>query len=61
MKYKNLGVNKFLVFSSITDEADAVVLRGATDAEVTTISFTETGSHLLVGDAQGEILWLKIQ
>lgn len=50
-----------VMLSEITDEADAVVLRGATDAEVTTISFTETGSHLLVGDAQGEILWLKIQ
>ena len=29
--------------------------------EVTAIGVTETGSHLLIGDAEGELLWFKMQ
>lgn len=49
-----------VILSEIKNEADAVVLRDATDVEVTTIAFTETGSHLIIGDARGEILWFKL-
>ncbi|MEG3593743.1 MAG: WD40 repeat domain-containing protein [Pseudomonadota bacterium] len=50
-----------VVLSQIKPESDAVVLRNATGVEVTAIAVTETGSHILIGDAEGEILWFKMQ
>ena len=47
-----------VVLSQIKPESDAVVLRNATGVEVTAIAVTETGSHLLIGDAT---LWFKMQ
>ena len=50
-----------VVLSQIKPESDAVVLRNATGVEVTAIGVTETGSHLLIGDAEGELLWFKME
>ena len=49
-----------VVLAEIKENSDAVLLRNATDAEVTAIAFSETGTHLLVGDAGGDILSLNL-
>ncbi|MBU25837.1 MAG: hypothetical protein CMD99_07380 [Gammaproteobacteria bacterium] len=50
-----------VVLTEIKHESIPVVLRDAKDVEVTAIAVTETGSDLLIGDAEGEILWFKMQ
>ena len=34
---------------------------GTLRVEVIAIAVTETGSHILIGDAEGEILWFNMQ
>ena len=48
-----------VVLSQIKFDSDAVVLRNATDVEVTAIAVTETWSILLIVEAEGDILWFK--
>ncbi|MFS1876819.1 WD40 repeat domain-containing protein [Enterovibrio norvegicus] len=48
----------FLVMLDETD--DAFILRRPTDAEVTAIVLTESLSHMLIGDAAGNVLWAPL-
>ena len=48
----------FLVMLDETD--DAFILRRPTDAEVTGIVLTDSLSHMLIGDAAGNVLWAPL-
>ncbi len=43
------------------DEAkESIVVRGTTGAEVTAIAVTKSQSHVLIGDAKGNVLWTTL-
>ena len=46
--------------ASINEHSEPLTIRNATGVEVTTISTTQSASHILIGDAQGKILWAPL-
>jgi hypothetical protein len=45
------------VLSEIDETKKSYLIRNATGSEVTTISISNDKSHILIGDAMGNILW----
>ena len=53
--------NGAVLVSELDEAAEPRVLRGATGVEVTAIAVTESLSHILIGDANGVILWAPLR
>ena len=49
-----------VLLASINEHSEPLTIRNATGVEVTTISITQSVSHILIGDAQGKILWAPL-
>lgn len=49
-----------VLLANVNEHEDPLTIRHATGAEVTTISITPSGSHLLIGDARGNVLWAPL-
>ena len=49
-----------VLLASINEHSEPLTIRNATGVEVTTISTTQSASHILIGDAQGNILWAPL-
>ena len=49
-----------VLLSELDESKDAIVLRDSTGTEVTAIATTQSQSHLLIGDARGQILWTSL-
>ena len=49
-----------VLLAELDETKDATVLKSSTGVEVTAIALTDSGSHLLIGDAKGEILWTSL-
>ena len=55
------GLSDGSVFlSEIEKSSNTIIIRSFTESEVTTISVTEDGSSILIGDMAGNILWTSI-
>lgn len=55
-----LGFQDGIVLLAGLDGAKAFVLRKSTGVEVTTLAVTKTLSHILIGDANGCVLWAPL-
>ncbi|MYF90447.1 MAG: WD40 repeat domain-containing protein [Boseongicola sp. SB0676_bin_33] len=56
------GFQDGAVLLAALDEAkESIVIRGSTGAEVTAIAATKSLSHVLIGDANGGVLWAKLR
>ena len=49
-----------VLLSKLDETEETIAIRGSTEAEVTAIVVSPTGSHLLVGDAKGNVLWVPL-
>lgn len=49
-----------VLMSKLREDADDRVVRGTTGAEVTALAATSSLSHLLIGDADGGVLWAPL-
>ncbi|MBJ3778062.1 WD40 repeat domain-containing protein [Acuticoccus mangrovi] len=49
-----------VLFSELKDDVDGFVVRGSTGVEVTALAVTASHSHILIGDADGGLLWLPL-
>ena len=49
-----------VLLAGINEHSEPLTIRNATGVEVTTISTTQSASHILIGDAQGKILWAPL-
>ena len=49
-----------VLLAELDEGKDPIIIRGSTGAEVTAIAITLSQSHLLIGDARGEILWAPL-
>ncbi|MEM9813454.1 MAG: WD40 repeat domain-containing protein [Pseudomonadota bacterium] len=49
-----------VLLGELDDTKDGIVLRGSTGTEVTAIAVTASRSHILIGDAQGYVLWAPL-
>ena len=43
--------------AELDEQKNAILLRGATGIEVTALAVTESGSHILIGDQEGNIFY----
>ena len=50
-----------VLMSELDEAAEARVLRGSTGVEVTAIAVTDSLSHVLIGDANGSVLWAPLR
>lgn len=50
-----------VLLSELTEDAEDYVLRGSTSVEVTGIAVTPSLSHVLIGDADGTVLWASLR
>ncbi len=50
-----------VLMSELDEWAETRVVRGSTGVEVTAIAVTSSLSHILIGDAEGQVLWSKLQ
>ena len=56
------GFQDGAVLLAALDEAkESIVVRGSTGAEVTAIAATKSLSHVLIGDANGGVLWAALR
>ena len=46
--------------AELDEQKNAILLRGATGIEVTALAVTASGSHILIGDQEGNILWAPL-
>ena len=46
--------------AELDEQKNAILLREATGIEVTAIAVTDSGSHILIGDQEGNILWAPL-
>ncbi|MEL6965693.1 MAG: WD40 repeat domain-containing protein, partial [Pseudomonadota bacterium] len=49
-----------VLMSDLDEWAETRVVRGSTGVEVTAIAVTSSLSHILIGDAEGQVLWSKL-
>ena len=42
------------------EEKKAIAIRGSTNAEVSGIAVSNCGSHILIGDMAGNVLWAPL-
>ncbi len=49
-----------VLLAGVNEHSESLTIRNATGVEVTTISTTQSASHILIGDAQGNILWAPL-
>lgn len=49
-----------VLLAAIDEREDPIIIRNATGAEVTAITISASGSHILIGDAHGGILWAPL-
>ncbi|MCY4195866.1 MAG: WD40 repeat domain-containing protein [Rhodobacteraceae bacterium] len=49
-----------VLLAALNDNKESIVIRGSTGAEVTAIAVTKSLSHVLIGDAQGNVLWTRL-
>ena len=50
-----------VLMSDLDEWAETRVVRGSTGVEVTAIAVTRSLSHILIGDADGQVLWSALQ
>lgn len=50
-----------VLVSKLEEDAESFVLRGSTSTEVTAMAVTPSCSHILIGDAGGDILWAALR
>ena len=50
-----------VLVSELDEAAEPRALRGATGVEVTAIAVTQSLSHILIGDAKGDVLWARLR
>lgn len=50
-----------VLMSELGKEEDVFVLRGSTGAEVTALAVTASLTHILIGDAEGGVLWAPLR
>ena len=50
-----------VLLSEVKEDAEDFVLRGSTGVEVTGIAVTPSLSHVLIGDAEGSVLWAPLR
>ena len=49
-----------VLVSQLDEDKDVMALRGPTGIEVTAIAVNQAQSHLIVGDAKGQVLWAPL-
>ena len=52
--------NGAVLLAELDESKDAIPIKGSTGREVTAIASTKSLSHLLIGDAKGQILWMPL-
>lgn len=49
-----------VLLAELDEMKDAIAMRGSTGAEVTAIAVSASLSHILIGDADGHVLWAPL-
>ena len=52
--------NGEVLLAEIDESKDSIVLKNATNREITAISLTKSLSHILIGDEGGHVLWAAL-
>ena len=52
--------NGAVLLAELDETKNAIVIRGSTGAEVTAIAVSGSLSHILIGDANGHVLWAPL-
>ena len=49
-----------VLLAKLDEEKKAIAIRGSTNAEVSGIAVSNCGSHILIGDIAGNVLWAPL-